>query len=102
MSFKKGETVYAIGPGLGTFVRYAGRKSAVVEVDEFEYQVPIDAISPTTTVDDDEPVEWAGRTFGQLTADEKRRAARQAGKQLSAELTAMAPEIEKILGEQQD
>jgi hypothetical protein len=42
-------------------------------------------------------VDWAGRTFGQLTADEKRRAARQAGAQLSTELTANAEAIGAVL-----
>lgn len=47
----------------------------------------------------DEPVDWAGRTFGQLSPDEKRRAAKAAGRQLSDELTAAAPAISKILAE---
>jgi hypothetical protein len=33
-----------------------------------------------------EPVDWAGRTFGELTPDEKRRAARIAAGQLATEL----------------
>jgi hypothetical protein len=47
--FKPGETVYAVGPGLGEFIRYEGRRSAVVKVRGTEYVVPVDAISPTTT-----------------------------------------------------
>jgi hypothetical protein len=39
---------------------------------------------------DDEPVDWAGRTFGELTDDEKRRAAKQAGRQLEDEMTQPA------------
>jgi hypothetical protein len=46
-----------------------------------------------------EPVEWAGRTFGQLTADEKARATRQAAGQLQDELQAAAPAIAKVLAE---
>jgi hypothetical protein len=45
----------------------------------------------------DTPVDWAGRTFGQLSADEQRRAAQAAGRQLSAELQAAAPKISEIL-----
>jgi hypothetical protein len=52
MKFTKGQIVYAVGPGLGTFVRYAGRKSAIVLVRGSEYQVPIAAISPTTQAGD--------------------------------------------------
>ena len=40
-----------------------------------------------------EPVQWNGRTFGQLSADEKHRAAQAAGQQLSAELQASAAAI---------
>ncbi len=47
MRFKVGQIVYAIGPGLGTFVRYEGRRSAWVKVRGHEYLVPIAAISPT-------------------------------------------------------
>jgi hypothetical protein len=42
-------------------------------------------------------VEWNGRTFGELTADEKRRATKQAATQLQDELTRMAPAIGKVL-----
>src|SRR5213595_1746844 len=42
-------------------------------------------------------VEWAGRTFGQLTDEEKRRVRTRAGAQLQAELTAAAPAIAKVL-----
>ncbi len=44
-----------------------------------------------------EPVEWAGRTFGQLTDDEKARVTRQAAGQLQAELQAAAPAIAQVL-----
>jgi hypothetical protein len=47
----------------------------------------------------DTPVNWAGRTFGELTADEKRRVIKAAGEQLSAELTASADVISAILDE---
>ena len=47
-SFKPGDIVYAIGPGLGRFVKYEGRKSAVVEVRGSEYVVDLDAVSATT------------------------------------------------------
>jgi hypothetical protein len=43
------------------------------------------------------PVNWAGRTFGELTPDEKRRAVKQAGDQLSAELQANAAQIGEIM-----
>lgn len=46
---------------------------------------------------DDAPVEWAGRTFGQLTTDEKHRVTRAAGAQLSAELAASAGAISAVL-----
>jgi hypothetical protein len=44
-------------------------------------------------------VEWAGRTFGQLTADEKARVTRQAAGQLQTELQAAAPAIAQVLDE---
>jgi len=51
--------------------------------------------------EDNRPVDWADRKFGELSPDEKRRAARQAGQQLSAELTANAEAIGRIMdGEQ--
>lgn len=43
------------------------------------------------------PVNWAGRTFGELTPDEKRRAVKNAGDQLTAELTANAALIGEIM-----
>lgn len=46
--------------------------------------------------------EWtwpAGKTFGQLTADEKRMAAQRAGAQLEAELTANVDAISRIMNE---
>lgn len=43
------------------------------------------------------PVNWAGRTFGELTPDEKRRVVKAAGDQLSAELTANAALIGEIM-----
>jgi hypothetical protein len=46
---------------------------------------------------DDEPVNWAGRTFGQLTPAEKRRASAQAGNQLAAELTRNADALSAAL-----
>jgi hypothetical protein len=49
MTFRKGDTVYAVGPGLGTFVGYEDRTTALVEVAGFEYAVPLAAVSPTTT-----------------------------------------------------
>jgi len=39
----------------------------------------------------EEPVDWRGRRFGELTADEQRRASRQAAGQLQAELDQVAP-----------
>jgi hypothetical protein len=45
----------------------------------------------------DTPVDWAGRTFGQLTEDEKRRVTRAAASQLAAELQAAAPAITEVL-----
>jgi hypothetical protein len=44
-------------------------------------------------------VDWAGRNFGQLSPDEKQRAAKAATDQLAAELTAAAPEITRIMDE---
>jgi len=41
----------------------------------------------------------AGKKFGELSPGEKKAAARQAGKQLEAELTEMAPAIERVLAE---
>ena len=49
------------------------------------------------TCDHDQPVEWAGRTFGQLSPDEKRQAARQAGKQLEAKLRSAADAISAVM-----
>jgi hypothetical protein len=45
----------------------------------------------------DTPVNWAGRTFGELSADEKQRAARAAGEQLGRELQAAAPQIGQVM-----
>lgn len=42
-------------------------------------------------------VNWNGRTFGELTAEEQRQAAREASAQLQAELEANADLISKIL-----
>jgi len=47
----------------------------------------------------DAPVNWAGRTFGQLTADEKRRVTREAADRLQAELEDAAPAIARVLEE---
>jgi hypothetical protein len=47
----------------------------------------------------DEPVDWAGRTFGQLSPDERARATRKAAGQLQAELTAAAPAIAQVLAD---
>lgn len=44
-----------------------------------------------------EPVDWAGRTFGQLAPDEKVRAAKIACEQLARELAANAEAISKVL-----
>ena len=43
------------------------------------------------------PVNWAGRTFGELTPDEKRRVVKAAGDKLSAELQANAGLIGEIM-----
>ena len=44
-----------------------------------------------------EPVDWAGRTFIQLSAEERRRAIAIAGQQLSAELQANAAAIGEVM-----
>ena len=44
-----------------------------------------------------EPVDWAGRKFIQLSADERRRAVAIAGQQLSAELQANAAAISEVM-----
>lgn len=41
-----------------------------------------------STTDTLAPVDWAGRTFGELTPDEQARASRTAGDQISRELTS--------------
>lgn len=46
--FKPGDTVYAIGPGLGTYVRDYGKASAEVEVDGQLFVVSIYKIYETT------------------------------------------------------
>lgn len=43
---------------------------------------------------------WAGRTFGQLSPDEKRRAVRKAADQMGVELEANAQAISAILGDE--
>ena len=48
---------------------------------------------------DPQSVNWAGRTFGELTADEKHRAAKAAGDQLSRELAASADAISAVLSQ---
>jgi hypothetical protein len=49
---------------------------------------------------EDESWTWPeGKTFGQLTPEEKRKASRQAGHRLQAELTASAPAIARALDE---
>jgi hypothetical protein len=45
------------------------------------------------------PVDWAGRTFGQLTPTERHQVTREAAATLSAELTAMAPAIAADMAE---
>lgn len=48
-----------------------------------------------------EPVDWAGRKLGELTPDEQRRVARQAGRQLQAEFDAAGPALaEAILADE--
>lgn len=44
-----------------------------------------------------EPVDWAGRTFGELSPDEQRRAAQDAGRRLGAELQANAGAISAVM-----
>jgi len=47
-------------------------------------------------------VDWAGRTFGQLSPAERAAVTRQAAGQLQAELTAAAPAIAKALDEAEE
>jgi hypothetical protein len=45
-------------------------------------------------------VNWAGRTFGQLTPAEKREVTRDAAERLAAELTAAAEQISAVLDQE--
>ena len=45
------------------------------------------------------PVDWAGRTFGQLTPAERAQVTRQAASQLQAELQQNAPAIARVLAD---
>jgi hypothetical protein len=45
----------------------------------------------------EETVDWAGRTFGQLTSDERRRVTRAAAARMQDELTAAASAIGRIM-----
>lgn len=80
---------YGVAPA--TVKRAYLRKSAEV--------YPTPAPEPVEVAEADEPVVWACRTFGQLSRDEQRRAARAAGAALSAELTRNAEAISAILDE---
>lgn len=44
-------------------------------------------------------VDWNGRTFGQLTPEEKRVALAEAAAQMQSELTALAPAIAAVLAD---
>lgn len=87
---------------------YATSKRAEIRADAAARRGPEGACCSTGAItieqargeilaDADQPVDWAGRGFGQLNADEKRRAARAAGKQLERELQANAAAISAVL-----
>lgn len=49
--FKPGDKVYAVGPGLGVYVKDVGRDSAEVEVDGQSYFISIYKIYETSEAD---------------------------------------------------
>lgn len=57
-----------------------------------------ETVAAPAAAETDAPVEWDGRTYGQLTEDEKRRARTAAAGQLQAELTRNAPALAELLG----